>query len=133
TGANYVSGELDVGAGQTTTKTVRRQDSWVFSQGQRVSFVGRAKERAGKRTEPAAAQEATGIGQRVEQKVEAILKRQKETDGQPAERIQAYRQGLAVITTIEQDLDALDKLKQAPFGREGKNLSREPDSRIALL
>ncbi len=133
TGAYYVHGDVVVEAGQSITKTVHMQDIWVFSEDQLVSFVGRAKERAGKLTEPAAAQEATGIVQRVEQKVEAILKRQKETDGQPAERIQAYRQGLAVITTIEQDLDALDKLKQVPFGREGKNLSREPDSRMALL
>src|SRR5437899_3384296 len=133
TGMYYVHGDVVVEAGQSITKTVHMQDIWVFSEDQLVSFVGRAKERAGKVTEPAAAQEATGIVQRVEQKVEAILKRQKETDGQPAERIQAYRQALAVITTIEQDLDALDKLKQVPFGREGKNLSREPDSRMALL
>jgi hypothetical protein len=134
TGMYYVHGEVVLEAGQSITKTVHMQDIWVFSEEQLVAFVGRAKERAAKLTEPASAQEATVIVQRVEQKVEAILKRQKETDGKPAERIQAYRQGLAVITTIEQDLDALDKLKEDPLGRrEGKGLSKEPDSRIALL
>src|SRR3989454_5359382 len=133
TGAYYVHGDVVVEAGQSITKTGHMQDIWGFSEDQLVSFVGRAKERAGKLTQPAAAPEATGIVPRGEQKGEAIFKRPKEADGQPPERVQAYRQGLAVITTIEQDLDALDKLKQVPFGREGENLSREPDSRMALL
>ncbi len=133
TGTYYVHGEVMLEAGQSITKTVHMEDIWVFSEEQLVSFVGRAKERAGKLTEPGSAQEAAGIVHRIEEKIQEILKRQKGTDGKPAERIQAYRQGLAVITTIEQDLDALDKLKQDPLGREGKGRSKEPDSRIALL
>jgi len=89
TGAYYVHGDVVVEAGQSITKTVHMQDIWVFSEDQLVSFVGRAKERAGKLNEPGAAQEATGIVQGVEQKVEAILKGQKKTDRQPPKRIQA--------------------------------------------
>lgn len=133
TGMYYVHGEVALEAGQSITKTVQMEDIWVFSKEQLVSFVSQAKDRAAKLTEPGSAQEAAGIVHRIEEKIQEILKRQKETDGKPAEQIQAYRQGLSVITTIEQDLDALDKLKQNALGREGKDLSREPDSRIALL
>ena len=133
TGMYYVHDEVALEAGQSITKTVHIEDIWVFSEEQLVSFVSRAKERASKLTEPSSAQEAAGIVQQIEQKAQEILKRQKEADGKPAERIQAYRQGLTVITTIEQDLEALERLAQSAPGRDGKGASRETDSRLALL
>jgi hypothetical protein len=133
TGMYYVHGEVTLAAGQSITKMVRLEDIWVFTEEQLVAFVSQAKEKASKLTEPSAVQEAAGIIQRIEAKVQEILKRQQETDGKPAERIQAYRQGLGVITTIEQDLAALEKLAQDAPGRDGKGASREPDPRIALL
>jgi len=133
TGMYYVHDEVALEAGQSITKMVHMNDIWVFSEEQLVSFVSRAKERASKLTEPSSAQEAVGIVQRIEQKAQEILKRQKEADGKPAERIQAYRQGLTVITTIEQDLEALERLAQSAPGRDGKGASRETDSRLALL
>src|SRR2546425_4611630 len=113
TGTYYVHGEVALEAGQSITKTVRMEDIWVFTEDQLAAFVSQAKERASKLTEPPAAQEAAGIIQRIQEKTQEILKRQKETDGKPAERIQAYRQGLAVITTIEQDIEALEKLNES--------------------
>jgi hypothetical protein len=133
TGMYYVHGEVALEAGQSITKTVRMDDIWVFGEEQLVAFVSQAKEKASKLTEPASVQEAAGIVQRIEQKTQAILKQQQETDGKPAERIQAYRQGLTVITTIEHDLDALRTLGQDGPGHNGKPASRETDSRIALL
>jgi hypothetical protein len=134
-GMYYVHGEVALEAGQSITKTVRMEDIWVFSQDQLAAFVSQARERASKLTAPAAALEAAAIVQRVEQKTQDIWTRQQETDGKPGERIQAYRQGLAVIMTIEQDLDALDKLKPDPPWQDGKARpdSPEGDSRIALL
>jgi hypothetical protein len=133
TGMYYVHGEVMLEAGQSVTRTVRMEDIWVFAEEQLVAFVNQAKERARKLTDPSAAQEAAGIVQRIEDKVQAILTRQKDTDGKPADRIQAYRQGLSVITTIEQDLAALEKLGQEAPERDGKEASKERDSRLALL
>jgi len=105
----------------------------VFTEKELVDLANQAKEKASKLTGPASAQEGAAIVHRVEEKVQEILKQQKETDGKPAERIQSYRQGLGVITTIEQDLGALEKLTEGPPGRDGKGASKEKDPRIALL
>jgi hypothetical protein len=133
TGTYYVHGEVALEAGQSLTKTVRMADIWVFTEDQLATFVSQAKERASKLTEPSAAQEAAGIIQRIQEKAQEILKQQKETDGKPGERIQAYRQGLGVITTIEQDIDALEKLRERSLLRESKGPAGEADPRIALL
>lgn len=134
-GSYYVHGEVALEAGQSITKIVTMEDIWVFSKDQIGALVSQAKEKASTLTEPAAAKEAADMVQKIERKVEEILKRQHETSGKPAERIQAYRQGISSITTIEQDLEALEKLKQNAPWRDGKALpgSKEPDSRIALL
>ncbi len=132
TGTYYVHGEATLEAGQSITKTVHMEDVWVFGEEKLVSLANQAKEKAGKLTEPASAQEGAAIVQRVQEKVQEILKHQEETAGKPAERIQAYRQGLNVITTIEQDLGALEKLTEGAPGRDGKGASRGKDPRIAL-
>jgi len=133
TGTYYVHGEATLEAGQSITKMVNMEDVWVFGEEKLVSLANQAKEKASKLTGPASAQEGAAIVHRVEEKVQEILKQQKETDGKPAERIQSYRQGLGVITTIEQDLGALEKLTEGPPGRDGKGASKEKDPRIALL
>jgi hypothetical protein len=132
TGMYFVSGEVTLEAGESVTKTVRMNDVWAFTEEQLGAFVSQAKERASKLSEPSAAQEAAGIVQRIEEKSQAILTRQKETEGKPAERIQAYRQGLTAITSIEQDLDTLDKLKKTGL-QESKVPSGDADSRMPLL
>ena len=126
-------GEATLEAGQSLTKMVNMEDVWVFTEKELVDLANQAKEKASKLTGPASAQEGAAIVHRVEEKVQEILKQQKETDGKPAERIQSYRQGLGVITTIEQDLGALEKLTEGPPGRDGKGASKEKDPRIALL
>jgi hypothetical protein len=130
-GSYYVHGDVPLEAGQSITKIVTLDDIWVFGEDQIGALVSQAKEKASALTEPAAAQAAADMVQKIEEKVEAILKRQKETGGKPAERIQAYRQGITTITTIEQDLEVLDKLKRNAPWHDGKD-SRGKDSRIAL-
>src|SRR2546430_9759097 len=133
TGTYYVHGEATLEAGQSITKMVSMEDVWVFTEKELVDLANQAKEKASKLTEPGSAHEGAAIVQRVEEKVQEILKQQKETDGKPAERIQSYRQGLGVVTTIEQDLGALEKLTEGPSGRDGKGASPGKDPRIALL
>jgi hypothetical protein len=131
-GMYYVHGEVTLEPGQSTTNTVRLDDIWVFTEDQLAAFVGRASALAGLLAATPAAQEAAAIVQRIEAKVKDILKRQNETEGNPGERIQAYRQGLSTITTIEQDLEALEKLKEdAPGPASSK--AGERDARLALL
>ena len=133
TGMYYVYGEVALEPGQSVMKVVQIEDIWVFSEQQLAALVTRAREAAGKLTEPSAAEEAQSIVQRIEQSVEEILKRQQETDGKPGERIQAYRQGLAAGAAIERDIDALHKLKELASDRERKAPVRNADSRQALL
>jgi hypothetical protein len=133
TGMYYVYGEVALEPGQSVMKVVQIEDIWVFSEQQLAALVTRAREAAGKLTEPSAAEEAQSIVQRIEQSVEEILKRQQETDGKPGERIQAYRQGLAAVAAIERDIDALHKLKELASDRERKAPVRNADSRQALL
>jgi hypothetical protein len=134
-GSYYVHGDVPLEAGESITKIVTMDDIWVFSEDQIGALVSQAKEMAGELTEPAAAKAAADMVQKIEQKVEAILKRQHETGGKPAERIQAYRQGIGTITTIEQDLEVLEKLKKNAPWRDGKALpdSKGTDPRLALL
>jgi hypothetical protein len=115
-GTYYVHGEVALEAGQSITRIVQMEDIWVFSSVQLLAFVTQAKEMASKLSEPAASV-AADVVQRIEQKVQDVVKRQEETDGKPAERIQAYREGLATIATIQQDLDALDRLTQGAKAR----------------
>ena len=131
TGLYFAQGEVTLEPGQSLTKTVQMEDIWVFTEPQLAAFVSRARERAGKLTEPSAAQEAAGIVKKIEQEVQEIVKRQEETEGKPGERIQAYRQGLATITTIEQDIATLEKL--ASPGLNGKGPSTKADPRIPLM
>src|SRR2546428_11075024 len=123
TGTYYVHGEATLEAGQSITKMVNMEDVWVFTEKELVDLANQAKEKASKLTGPASAQEGAAIVHRVEEKVQEILKQQKETDGKPAERIQSYRQGLRVITTIEQDPGALGEPNEGPPGRDGKGAS----------
>jgi hypothetical protein len=119
-GMYYVHAEVTLEPGQSVTKMVKIEDVWVFTEEQLSSFVNQAKELANQLKETSSAEEAAALVLGVEKKVQEILKRQKETATDPGEHMRAYRQGLTVITTIEQDLSALDGLKQDASMGEGK-------------
>jgi hypothetical protein len=122
-GTYYVHGDVALEAGQSITKVVWMEDIWMFGEEQLLSYVNQAKDRAGQLTEPSAVQEAAGMVQRIEQHVQDILRRQEDTNGKPAERISAYREGLSTIAAILQELDALDRLKKTTPGRDGNGAS----------
>jgi len=124
------------------TKKVVMEDIWVFTEEQLSSFVNQAKELASRLEKSPHSEKAAGLVLGIEKKVQEIFRRQRQTANNPEEHIRAYRQGLSVITTIEQDLSALEKLK--PEGSEGEGQEKSPpakrtssdsrdgDSRMAL-
>jgi hypothetical protein len=122
-GTYYVHGDVALEAGQSITKVVWLEDIWVFAEDQLLFYVNMAKDRASQLTEPSAVQAAAGMVQRIEQHVQDILRRQEDTNGKPAERISAYREGLATVAAIQQALDDLDRLKTTTPGRDGNGPS----------
>jgi hypothetical protein len=142
TGMYFVHAEVTLEAGQSVTKVVRMNDIWVFTEEQLGAFVSQAKEAASQLEATSGADKAAALLQHVDKKVQEILKKQAETAGSPAEHIRAYRQGLTTITTIEQDLTTLDRLRKetpveqgrrpAPRGQGSSLDSRDPDARLAL-
>jgi hypothetical protein len=143
TGMYSVQSELTLEPGQSMTKMVEMEDIWVFTEEELSSFVSQAKEMAGRLEETPVAEEAAARVLGIKQKVQEILKRQEDTAVKPGEHIRAYRQGITVITTIEQDLSALERLKQEASGGEGQGKglpakgsfldSGDSDSRIAVV
>jgi hypothetical protein len=122
-GTYYVHGDVALDAGQSITKVVWMEDLWVFGEEQLLFYVNQAKDRASQLTEPSAVQQAAGLVQRIDELVQEVLRRQEATNGKPAERISAYREGLATIAAIQQALDELDKLKPNTPGRDGNGVS----------
>jgi len=143
TGMYVVHAEVTLEAGQSITKMVQMNDIWVFTEEQLSSFVNQAKELASRLEKTPSADKAAAFVLSIEKKAQGILKRQAETATNPGEHIRTYRQGITVITTIEQDLSALERLKQEASGEEGQGErppgkgsfrdSGDPDSRIAFL
>ena len=137
TGVYSVYTEVNLGPGQSMTKMVEMEDIWLFTEEELSSFVNQAKEMASGLGGTPHAVEAAVLVRGIEQKIQEILKRQEETATEPAEHIQAYRQGITMLTTIEQDLSALERLMQVASERQGEEKSPldrgDSDSRIALL
>jgi hypothetical protein len=142
TGMYFVHAEVTLEAGQSVTKMVHMNDIWVFTEEQLGAFVSQAKETASQLEATAGADKAAALLQSVEKKVQEIQRKQAETAANPGEHIRAYRQGLTTITTIEQDLTGLDRLRKetsveqgrrpAPRGQGSSLDSRDPDARLAL-
>ncbi len=153
TGVYSVHNEVTLGPGQSMTKMVEMEDVWVFPEEQLSSFVTQAREMASRLEETPYAEEAAIVTLGIEQKVQEIVKRQEETAANPSEHIRAYRQGITMIATIEQDLSELERLEQdlselerleqeasaGEGGEEGLPVkgavldSGDSDSRIALV
>jgi len=144
TGMYYVHDTVELAPGQSVTKKVEMEDVWVFTEEQLESFVKESKDMAREMEGGPYAAEATALVVGIEEKVAGILKRQEETAANPREHIQAYRQGITLISTIEQDVAALETLKLVLGGgkEQGKGLSGkeeslsgsgDSDSRITLL
>jgi len=139
TGMYYVHDTVELGPGQSVTRGVEMEDVWVFTEEQLDSFVNESKEMARALEGGPYAAEAAALVVGIEEKVAGILKRQEETAANPREHIQAYRQGLTLISTIEQDVAALETLKLDSGAGEGqgKDLSGkesgDSNSRIILL
>jgi hypothetical protein len=87
---------------------------------------------AGRLEETPYAEEAAALVLGIKQKVQEILKRQEDSAVKPREHIRAYRLGITVITTIEQDLSALERLKQEALTKGFFLDSGDSDSRIAV-
>ena len=142
TGLYYVHDTVELGPEQSVTKKVEMEDVWVFTEEQLESFVNESKEMVKELEGGPYAAEAAAVVVGIEEKVAGILKRQEETAANPREHIQAYRHGITLISTIEQDVAALETLKLYSGGGEGegKSLSAkesisgsgDSDSRIAL-
>ncbi len=142
TGLYYVHDTVELGPDQSVTKKVEMEDVWVFTEEQLESFVNESKEMVKELEGGPYAAEAAAVVVGIEEKVAGILKRQEETAANPREHIQAYRHGITLISTIEQDVAALETLKLYSGGGEGegKSLSAkesisgsgDSDSRIAL-
>ena len=148
TGLYFVHAEVTLEAGQSITKMVHMNDVWVFTEEQLSSFVDQAKGMASRLEKTPYAEKAGALVLGIEKKVQEILKRQAETAANPGEHIRAYRQGITTITTIEQDLSALERWKGEAPGEEGQGKrlpekrppgkgslldSGDSDSRIALM
>ncbi len=131
----YVSNEVTLEPGQSIIKLVKMKDIWVFTEEELFAFVNQAKEVAGQLAGTPNAKKATALVLTIERKVQQILKRQGETADKPGEHIQAYREGITVISSVEEDLSELDRLEQEGVaqitgsqGRKGaKNKLAEPD------
>ena len=142
TGMYYVHDTLELRPGQSVTKKVEMEDVWVFTEEQLETFVNESKEMARELEGGPYAAEAAALVVGIEEKVVGILMRQEETAANPREHIQAYRQGITLISTIEQDVAALETLRLDSGGgeRQGKGLagkdsllgSGDTNSRIAL-
>ena len=142
TGMYYVHDTVELGPGQSVTKKVEMEDVWVFTEEQLETFVNESKEMAKELEGGPYAAEAAALVVGIEEKVVGILKRQEETAANPREHIQAYRHGITLISTIEQDVAALQTLKLDSGGGEGQGKglsgkgslsgSGDSNSRIAL-
>ena len=119
TGVYSVHTEVTLGPGQSMTKMVEMEDVWVFTEEQLSSFVTQAREMASGLEETPHAEEAAVVTLGIEQKIQEIVKRQEETAARPSEHIRAYRQGITMIATIEQDLSELERLEQEASAGEG--------------
>jgi len=98
TGMYYVHDTVELGPGQSVTKKVEMEDVWVFTEEQLESFVNESKVMAKELEGSPYAAEAAALVVGIEEKVVGILKRQEETAANPREHIQAYRQGITLIS-----------------------------------
>ncbi len=110
-GIYSVYDEVTLGPGQSITLLVEMEDIWVFKEGQLSSLVHRAKEIEGQLEKTPYAKEATHLVLGIERKVKEIVERQERTSTNAGEHIRAYRQGITIIGTIEEDLSELDRLE----------------------
>ena len=130
TGMYYVHNSVDLKPGQSMVKSVEMADVWVFTEEQLNSFVKEAKEMASQMAGTPYGAEASALVIGIEEKVQGILKRQEETADRPSEHIRAYRQGISLINTIQEDILALERLQQDTSG--GEDQQKGPDSKDAL-
>ena len=140
TGMYYVHDNVDLGPGESKVQKVEMKDVWVFTEDELSTFVNQAKEMAKQLEGTPYASEAAALLVGIDEKVQGILKRQSDTADKPSEHIRAYRQGISLLNTIRQDVDALEKLRQ-DTGGEGLNAAArgkqtaattDSDARIAL-
>jgi len=123
-GMYFVSNDVTLEPGQSITTWVEMEDIWMFTEEKLSSLVNQAKIMASKLEGTPYAQEATRVVITIEGKVQEILKRQEETVDYPREHIRAYREGLNVISTVEENLFELDRLEKGSSGEgQGKDLS----------
>ena len=130
TGMYYVHDSVELAPGQSVTKKVEMNDVWVFTEEQLDSFVKESKDMAREMEGGPYGAEAAALVIGIEEKVAGILKRQEETAAVPREHIQAYRQGITLISTIEQDVAALETLRlvSGQGEEQGKGLPGKEDS-----
>jgi len=123
-------------------KKVEMEDVWVFTEEQLSSYVNEANEMAKQLEGSPYATEAAALVLSIEEKVQGILKKQEETADNPREHIRAYRQGIALIDTVKEDVLELDRLERETSGENGQGKdvmakgaspdAGDTDSKIAL-
>jgi uncharacterized protein YneF (UPF0154 family) len=141
-GMYYVHDSVELGPGKSMVKKVEMEDVWVFKEEELSSFVNEAKEMAKQLEGSPYATEAAALVLGIEEKVQGILKKQEETADNPREHIRAYRQGIALIDTVKEDVSDMDRLEREISGKNGQGKdvmakgaspdAGDTDSKIAL-
>lgn len=141
-GMYYVHDSVELGPGKSMVKKVEMEDVWVFKEEELSSFVNKAKEMAKQLEGSPYATEAAALVLGIEEKVQGILKKQEETADNPREHIRAYRQGIALIDTVKEDVSDMDRLEREISGKNGQGKdvmakgaspdAGDTDSKIAL-
>ena len=141
-GMYYVHDSVELGPGKSMVKKVEMEDVWVFKEEELSSYVNEAKEMAKQLEGSPYATEAAALVLGIEEKVQGILKKQEETADNPREHIRAYRQGIALIDTVKEDVSDMDRLEREISGKNGQGKdvmakgaspdAGDTDSKIAL-
>ena len=141
-GMYYVHDSVELGPGKSMVKKVEMEDVWVFKEEELSTFVNKAKEMAKQLEGSPYATEAAALVLGIEEKVQGILKKQEETADNPREHIRAYRQGIALIDTVKEDVSDMDRLEREISGKNGQGKdvmakgaspdAGDTDSKIAL-
>ncbi len=121
TGTYFVHAEVPLGPGESVNKFVKMKDVWKRSEEKLEAMVDEAKKAAQQLEGTPYEGEGAALVEEVKQKIEDILKKQEETANDPAEHIRAYREGVTLLTSIDDNLADLTDLKlEASFGENLK-------------
>ncbi len=116
-GMYTVQNEVTLEPGQSITKLVRMEDIWLFKEEHLSSIMDSARVVARRLEGTPYAEDAAVLFETIGKKIQAILKKQKETVGSPGEHIKTYRQGITAIATIEQALSKLSGRLEQEFSK----------------